>query len=404
MTQNTIRVQTLIIGGGQAGLSVGYYLAKRGLPFLILDAHQRTGDSWRQRWDSLRLFTPARYSSLPGFRFPARGDSFPSKDEMADYLESYARRFQLPVQHGVRVKRLSRENGRFIAAAGDVRFESQNVVVAMADYQKPRIPTFAGDLDPGILQIHSHYYSNPSQLLDGPVLVVGAGNSAADIAIEIARSTGRKVWMSGKESGHVPFRIETALARFFLVRLVKFVGHQVLNVNNPIGRRVRPKLLSKAAPLVRVKPQDLIEAGIERVPRVTGVRDGQPLLAGDRSLDARNIVWCTGYHPGFPWIDLPVFGEDGRPVHECGVVDRVPGLYFVGLHFLRAMSSASLIGIGRDAEYIAGVIRERSGKSQVAAEWESTAHEDHDSRRLFRHAEDPALLSQAGRPSGRNLD
>lgn len=402
--RNTSRFHTLVIGGGQAGLAVGYYLAKRGLPFLILDARQRTGDSWRERWDSLRLFTPARYAGLPGFPFPARGDSFPSKDEMADYLESYARRFQLPVQHGVRVKRLSRENGRFIAAAGDLRFESQNVVVAMADYQKPRIPAFAGDLDPGILQIHSHYYSNPSQLLDGPVLVVGAGNSAADIAIEIARSTGRKVWMSGKESGHVPFRIETALARFFLVRLVKFVGHQVLNVNNPIGRRLRPKLLSKAAPLVRVKPRDLIDAGIERVPRVIGVRSGQPLLADDRSLDVRNVVWCTGYHAGFSWIDLPVFDEDGRPMHECGVVPRMPGMYFAGLHFLRAMSSSTLIGIGRDAESIVRVIHARSGKAQVAAEWKSAATEDHDSRRLLRHAEDPALLSQAGRPSGRNLE
>jgi putative flavoprotein involved in K+ transport len=156
--------------------------------------------------------------------------------------------------------------------------------------------------------------------------------------------------MSGKESGHIPFRIETFIARNFLVRLVRFVGHHVLTVSTPIGRKIRPKMLSKAAPLVRVKPQDLIDAGIERVPRVVGVRNGRPLLANDRTLDVNNVIWCTGYQPGFSWIQLPIFGEDGRPVHDRGIVNRMPGLYFVGLHFLYAMSSASLIGVARDAE------------------------------------------------------
>jgi len=356
-TYETQHTHTVVIGGGQAGLSVGYHLAKRGIPFVILDAHPRVGDAWRNRWDSLRLFTPSRYAGLPGFPFPGRGDAFLTKDEVADYLESYAQRFHLPVKNGVKVDSLSKEGQRFVTTAGDLRFESANVVVAMANYQVPRVPDFARELDPAVVQLHSHDYRNPSQLRDGGVLVVGVGNSGADIGLEVAQS--HPTWMSGKESGHIPFRIETFLASNFLVRLVRFVGHHVLTVSTPIGRKVRPKLLSKAAPLVRVKPQDLIDAGIERVPRVVGVQSGRPLLANDRTLDVNNVIWCTGYHPGFAWIKMPIFGEDARPVHERGIVHRMPGMYFVGLHFLYAMSSASLIGVSRDAERVVKALASR---------------------------------------------
>jgi putative flavoprotein involved in K+ transport len=241
--------------------------------------------------------------------------------------------------------------------ADEQRFEADQVVVAMADYQVPRVPEFARDLDPKIVQLHSHTYRNPSQLQPGGVLVVGAGNSAADIAMEVAKT--HPTWMSGKESGHIPFRIETFFGRFILFRLVRFIGHYVLTLGTPVGRKQRPHLLKRTTPLVRVKPQDLISAGIERVGRVVGARDGRPLLAGDRALDVANVIWCTGYQPGFSWIDLPIFGEDGKPQHERGVVDRVPGMYFVGLHFLYAMSSATLIGVGRDAEHVAKAIELR---------------------------------------------
>jgi putative flavoprotein involved in K+ transport len=364
-TYETQHTHTVVIGGGQAGLSVGYHLAKRGIPFVILDAHPRVGDAWRNRWDSLRLFTPSRYAGLPGFPFPGRGDAFLTKDEVADYLESYAQRFHLPVKNGVKVDSLSKEGQRFVTTAGDLRFESANVVVAMANYQVPRVPDFARELDPAVVQLHSHDYRNPSQLRDGGVLVVGVGNSGADIGLEVAQS--HPTWMSGKESGHIPFRIETFLASNFLVRLVRFVGHHVLTVSTPIGRKVRPKLLSKAAPLVRVKPQDLIDAGIERVPRVVGVRSGRPLLANDRTLDVNNVIWCTGYHPGFAWIKMPIFGEDGRPVHERGIVHGMPGMYFVGLHFLYAMSSASLIGVSRDAERVVKALASRPASQENEA-------------------------------------
>jgi putative flavoprotein involved in K+ transport len=354
----TRRVETIVIGGGQAGLSVGYHLAKRGQTFLILDANPRIGDAWRNRWDSLRLFTPARYAGMPGFPFPARGDSFPTKDDMAHYLEQYARRFELPVRTGLKVDRLTKEGKRFVLTAAGERFEAENVVVAMADYQTPRTPEFAWNLDPHITQLHSHNYRNPAQLRAGGVLVVGVGNSGADIAMEV--SVTHQTWLSGTESGHIPWPIEGFMGRFILVRFMRFLGHYVLTVRTRIGRKVRPKMLAQPAPLVRVKPKDLVAAGIERVPRVTGVSQGRPLLADDRTLNVANVIWCTGYHHSFPWIDLPIFGQDGKPAHERGVVPEVPGLYFVGLHFLYSMTSATVIGVGRDAEYIAGVIESRT--------------------------------------------
>jgi putative flavoprotein involved in K+ transport len=360
------QLETVIIGGGQAGLSTGYHLARRGLPFVILDANERIGDSWRKRWDSLRLFTPARFSGLSGMPFPAPAQSFPTKDEVANYLESYASRFELRVRTGVRVDGLSRNGDRFVVASGDRRLEAENVVVAMATYQIPFAPPFAPDLDPGIVQLHAGRYRNPSRLQDGGVLVVGAGNTGAEIALDVVG--GHATWLSGRDTHHVPFRIETAAARhLFLPLILRFVGHHVLTVNTPIGRRVRRKVLSRGAPLVRVKPKDIAAAGIERVPRVVGVRDGLPVLEDRRVLEVANVIWCTGFRPDFSWIDLPVFGEeDEEPAHYRGVVANEPGLYFVGLLFLYAMSSAFLPGVGRDAKYIAKHIASREANGRPA--------------------------------------
>jgi putative flavoprotein involved in K+ transport len=362
--QNTTRVETVVIGGGQAGLSVGYHLAQQGIPFVILDAHSRIGDAWRTRWDSLRLFTPARYDGLPGLRFPAKGDEFPSKDQMADFLESYAAHFNLPVRTGMKVDKLSRKDGRFVVNAGGASFEAENVVVAMGSHQKPRVPAFARELDPKIAQLHSLDYRNPSQLKDGGVLIVGVGNSGADIALEVART--HRTWLAGKESGHVPFRNETFAGRFIFVRIVRFIGHHVLTVNTPIGRRLRPKLRFQAAPLIRVKPQDLLAAGIERVSRLTGTKDGRPLLDDGRLLDVENVIWCTGFTNGFSWIDLPIFGADGEPIYDRGIVPTVPGLYFVGLNFLYAMTSDTVTGVGRDAKRAVDAIAARvAGEKMV---------------------------------------
>jgi putative flavoprotein involved in K+ transport len=356
--------QTIVIGGGQAGLAVGYYLANRGIPFQILDANPRIGDAWRNRWDSLRLFTTARYAGLPGLPFPARSDAFPTKEEMADYLEFYAEHFHLPIQTGVKVEKLSKQGEHFVIEAGTKRFAADPGVVAMANYQVPKRPAFATDLHPSIIQLHSHDYRNPSQLQEGGVLIVGAGNSGADIGVEVARN--HTTWISGKESGVIPFPIDGVMGRFVLSRVVRFLFHHVFTVNTPIGRKLRPKMLSRPAPLVRVKPKDLIKAGIKRLPRVIGARGGLPLLQDGYTLNVRNVIWCTGYHLGFSWIDLPIFDEDERLMHECGIVTSMPGMYFVGLHFLYAMSSATVMGVGRDAERIAGVVERhtRIGKTE----------------------------------------
>jgi putative flavoprotein involved in K+ transport len=369
------RVQVVVIGGGQAGLSVGYCLARHGLSFVILEANPRVGDSWRKRWDSLRLFTPAKYDGLIGLPFPAPASSFPTKDQMADYLEAYAKHFNLPVRTGIRVDRLSRDGARYIVDAGDLRVEADHVVVAMATYQAPRVPEFARALDPGILQLHSGDYRNPGQLRQGDVLVVGAGNSGADIALDVARS--HHTWLSGRHPGNVPFAIEGRTARLVLPFLFRIVFHRILTVDTPMGRRARPGLISKGGALIRVKPADLAAAGVERTPRVTGVRDGKPLLADGRVLDISNVIWCTGFHPGLSWIDLPkpVYGADGEPVHDRGIVPDEPGFYFVGLHFLYSFSSTMIHGVARDAERIADVIQARvraattvrSGAAVIAA-------------------------------------
>jgi putative flavoprotein involved in K+ transport len=361
------RVNTVVIGAGQAGLSVGYHLSRRGVPFVILDANRRVGDQWRHRWDSLRLFTPARFAGLDGMPFPAPPHYFPTKDEMGDFLEHYAQTFKLPVRSHTRVERVSRHGDGFLVVAGNQRLEARNVVVAMANFQRPRVPPFAHELDPDIVQIHSLDYRNPSQLRDGDVLVVGAGNSGAEIALETART--HKTWMSGRDVGHVPFDVDGVLARLFLFRIVlRVLFHRVLTVATPFGRAMRPKVLHIGGPLVRTKPWDLEAAGIQRVPRVAGARNGQPVLDDGRVLDVKNVVWCTGFHPGFSWLDLPVFGADGDPVHERGIVASHPGLYFVGLHFLYAFSSTMIHGVGRDAERIASHVAARAniGSAQPA--------------------------------------
>jgi putative flavoprotein involved in K+ transport len=294
--------------------------------------------------------------------FPASPGYFPTKDEMANYLEAYVERFRLPVRTGTRVTRLLRSGDRYLVDAGGARFEADNVVIAMSNFQKPRMPAFATELDPSIIQMHSADYRNLSQLRAGGVLVVGAANSGAEIAIETVRG-GHETWLSGPDVGAVPFQFDGFLGQAVLTRLLfRVMFHRVMTLGTPIGRKVRPKLLHHAAPLIRTKPNDLAAAGVQRVARTTGVRDGRPVLADGRVVDAENVVWCTGYHPGFSWIDLPVFDEDGEPRQDRGVVRGEPGLYFVGLHFLYAMSSTMIHGVGRDADYVANAIARRPSR------------------------------------------
>src|SRR5580765_51072 len=356
------RINTVVIGGGQAGLSVGHHLGRRGVPFVILDAAAHIGDVWRERWDSLRVFTPAKFAGLDGLRFPAPPNSFPTKDQMADYMQLYARTFKLPVRSGVRVDRLSRMGERYVVTAGGDRCEADNVVVAMGSYQRPRVPAFAADLDPSIVQLHSLEYRNPAQIKPGAVLVVGVGNSGAEIALELARH-GHQTTLAGRDTGHIPFHIEGWLARLFLARFVlRVLFHRVLTIATPVGRRVLPKIHG-GGPLIRLKPKELTAAGITRAPRVAGLKDGRPMLEDGRVLDVANVVWCTGFDPGFSWIDLPIFDADGELRHTGGVVAELPGLYFVGLHLLYAFSSEMIHGVGRDAERIVAMLAARNASA-----------------------------------------
>jgi putative flavoprotein involved in K+ transport len=249
---------------------------------------------------------------------------------------------------------LTVENGRFAVQAGERRFETENVVVAMSNFQRPTKPWFAGALDPSIRQLHSAHYRSPSQLQEGPVLLVGAGNSGADIAMEL--SSRHEVWMSGRDVGEIPFNIDGLAGRHLLVRLVlKVVFHRVLTVRTPFGRKARPKFLSQGGPLVRLKRRDLDRAGVMRVPRTRGVERGLPVLEDGRVLEPANVIWCTGFDAGFDWIDVPGVSSE-TPEHASGIVEHVPGLYFVGLNFLHSVSSTMVHGVGRDAARIVNAI------------------------------------------------
>ncbi len=354
----TEKIKVVVIGAGQAGLSVGYFLKKNNIPFVILDANKRVGDSWRKRWDSLHLFTPAKFDGLAGMPFPAPPNSFPTKDEMADYLENYAKQFDLPVQTEIKVDGLSREGNYYCITAGERHFQAEHVVVAMSNYQNPKIPDFAKNLNPDIVQLHSYDYRNPDQFQEGNVLVVGAGNSGSELALEAAKNN-HKVWLSGRDTGHLPFNIESTIAQAILIRLViRFLFHRVLSTSTPIGRKVRPKLTSMGGPLIRNKPKQFVVAGIKRVPKVIGVQDGLPLLENDEIVKVKNVVWCTGFHPSFSWIDIPVF-KDREPMQVRGIIKNEPGLYFTGLHFLYSLSSAMIHGTERDAEYVVNEIARR---------------------------------------------
>jgi putative flavoprotein involved in K+ transport len=366
------RFDTVIIGGGQAGLATAYHLKKLGRPFAVLDAEQRVGDAWRKRWDSLRLFTPAKYDGLPGLRFPAPRWSFPTKDEMGDYLEAYASRFELPVRTGVFVDRVFSDGERYVVESGLQTFEADNVIVATGAHRIPRRPRFSAELDARITQLHTVDYRNPGQLRDGAVLVVGVGNSGAEVAFELART--HDVYHAGTPSAEIPVRHGSVPSRFVLP-LIRFVGTHVLTLRTPLGRKARPRFLVMATPLIRVKSNDLAAAGIERVSRVAGVRDGLPLLADGRVLDVANVVWCTGFEHDFSWLDLPVFDDEGRPAHERGVVPTSPGLYFVGLRFQYAPVSDVLPGVGRDAAHVVRHLASagRRGGAPVSAEGAAVA-------------------------------
>jgi putative flavoprotein involved in K+ transport len=363
---------TVVIGGSQAGLAIGYFLKKRSLPFVILDENERIGNAWRKRWDSLCLFTPARYNGMPGMPFPRRPWAYPTKDEIAGYLEAYARAFELPVRTGVKVDRLAKTGDRFEVKCGQQTLFAENVVVATGAFNNPRVPSFARELDERIVQLHSKDYRNPSQIQAGGVLVVGAGNSGAEIAMELAPH--HQTWLSGPDTGQEPARAGTRLDHL-LTPMMWFVATR-LTVNTALGRKLRDHFLDppRGIPLGRVRRKDFAPAGIKRVPRTTGVNNGYPLLEDGTVLTVSNVIWCTGFRPDYHWIDLSLPTHNGLPIHDRGIVESCPGLYFVGLLFLYSLSSALVGGVGRDAEHIVDhIVSTRLSKKDDAVATATTA-------------------------------
>lgn len=354
----TTDIDTVVIGAGQAGLSTGYHLQRKGIPFVILDANTRLGDNWRRQWDSLRLYTPAHVDGLPGLPFPARRWTFPGKDAVGDYLETYARTFDLPVQLDTRVQSLDAYGDGYAVATDRGTFVCRNVVVATGTFGRtPRIPSVAADLDPAILQLHSSEYRRPGQIGDGPVLVVGASHSGTDIAYELAET--HPTILAGRDCGQIPPRLESRAFQT-LLPLLLFAWRHVLTRKTPIGRKVMGELRHHGGPMLRVKRQDLVERGVERVTsRIEEVRDGRPVVDG-APRDVATVVWATGFQQVFDWIHLPVLGEDGWPREMRGVSPDFPGLFFCGLCFQYAFSSMVLPGVGRDAAYVAERIASRT--------------------------------------------
>jgi putative flavoprotein involved in K+ transport len=361
----TQHIETLIIGAGQAGLSSGYHLKRRGRPFLIVDANERIGDNWRQHYESLRLYTPVKYSGLPGAAFPGEDPwSYPGRDDVAEFLERYAIQWDLPVRMSTRVDRLTaRPGGGYATFIGNETITCDNVLVATGTFGRtPSLPDFAQELDPGIRQLHSSQYRRPEQLQPGAVLVVGASHSGTDIAYETALT--RPTILCGRDCGQIPVRWDSRRIRIALPILV-FVWRHVVTRRTPIGRKAMPHIRFHGGPMLRVKREDLAARGVQRhTARVAGVIHGRPLLADGTSLEVRNVIWCTGFRQVFDWIEAPIFGSDGWPREYRGVCNEAPGLFFCGLSFQYAFSSMVFPGIARDSEYIARKIATRMRRDQ----------------------------------------
>ena len=336
-------VDVIVVGAGQAGLAIGWYLARLGLRFQVLEASAELGRSWRSRWDSLTLFTPTQYDALPGMPFPAPADTYPTKEPVADYLRAYADAFRLPVRLNSRVTSLGRSGDGFEVHTADETFSARRVVVATGPFQVPFIPPAAGGLDSTVTQIHSADYRNPQALPDGPVLVVGGGNSGLQIAEELSAS--RRVDVSiGTSPPMLPQRLAGRDLFWWLTRL----GLMRVPAESRLGRRVQ----ARGEFVIGTSRRQLKRAGVTFRPRLVGA-DGRTVRFADGStLDVGVVVWATGYRSDYSWISVPGVVRNGRVAHRRGVTD-VPGLYFLGLSWQHTRGSALLGFLDEDARHIA---------------------------------------------------
>ncbi len=358
MNQDNQQLDVVVIGAGQAGLAAGYHLARTRLRFEILEESPQLGEAWRRRWDSLHLFTPARHDGLPGLPFPAEPDTFPGKDEFAAYLEDYASHFRLPVRTGIRAARVAPDGSGFAVETTDGTVRARNVIVAAGATAFPRIPDAASGLGPATFQLHSSQYRGPADIPAGDVLVVGAGTSGAEIALEL--SAGHKVLLSGRPTPHIPDPVLHYAGGVYW-RLI----HSVLTLRTPIGRKVAATFHQRGAPLIRISTRDLDRAGVVRVPRVAGAADGDPVFDGGGSAQVRTVIWATGYRPDLGWVHGLEFAPSGWPETIRGAVPGTPGLYFVGLPFQYSLTSGLIGGVGRDAAHVVSQVVRRVPEPSV---------------------------------------
>jgi putative flavoprotein involved in K+ transport len=338
-------LDVIVIGGSQAGLAIAWHLSSQQLRFVVLEAGPQVGHTWRSRWDSLQLFTPAQYDALPGMPFPRPADTYPGKDAVADYLAAYAAAFDLPVRLNARVTRLSRAEDGFEAATPDGLFRARQVVVATGPFQVPFMPPAAGRLDSPVTQLHSAAYRNPQELPPGPVLVVGGGNSGFQIATELAAT--RQVDLSvSTRSPELPQRPGGQDLFWWLTRL----GLIRVTAQSRPGRR-----MSGQEFVVGSSRRALQAAGVRFRPAVDGADGDTVRFVDGTSLDVGVVVWATGYRSGYAWIDIPGVTQDGNVAHHRGVTD-VSGLYFLGLHWQHTRGSALLGFVQHDAAYLGGLI------------------------------------------------
>ena len=353
----TEHIETVIVGAGQAGLATGYHLQRAGRPFVILDGESRVGDGWRNQWDTLRLFSPAWADSLPGMPNPGPRWSYPTKDEFADYLEAYAVRFDLPVRLATRVTSVARDGDGFVVTTGESRIECDDVVLCTGTFGRtPRVPSFADQLDPSIRQLHSSEYRRPSQLADGTVLVVGASHSGCDIAYEVAAT--RPTVMVGPDTGQIPVAFTSPLLKVVFPAMLLAFSH-VLTRSNPVGRKARQEF-RHGGPRLRVQRRDLAERGVDWVQgRVVGAADGRPVLDDGRVVEARTVIWCTGFRQAST-------GCTCRPSTRPAGHASTAGSSTTARGCASAASSSStpprrmiVHGVGRDAAYVAARIGRR---------------------------------------------
>lgn len=344
----------VIVGAGQAGLAMGYYLQKQNKKFILVDKESETGASWLNRWDSLQLFTPSAYNNLPGMDFPASKEHYPSKYEVADYFKAYVSKFKIPLQHCMLITKICYKNSKFLLFHQEGVIESRGVVIATGPFHIPYTPSFAKNISPDIYQIHSNYYKHPGQLKKGPVLVVGDGDSGFQILDEVSAASPSKMYFSGKTSVRVlPQEIAGKTLWWW------FTKSGFLGVNR--YTRLGKILKKRKQPVIGVPVRKILRRkNVIAVGRTLSAVHNRISTQKKELSDVKNIIWATGYKPNFEWIEGIAMDPEGYPEQYRGV-SPVKDLYFIGLPWLYTRKSATLGGVAEDAEYIANDIEENFG-------------------------------------------